>query len=97
MSWRKRERPNRRRWGKVRRLVLDRDSWRCQKCGKHGRMEVDHRVPLDLAPDRMYDLDNLQSLCQGCHFEKSQEERMGKPTPPEVIEWQRYLLTHTGQ
>ena len=87
MSWRKGERPSRRQWAKVRRLVLDRDSWRCVLCGKYGRMEVDHRVPLDIAPDRMYDVDNLQSLCSDCHFLKSQEERRGKPTPPEVLAW----------
>ena len=91
MSWRKGERPSRRQWAKVRARVLDRDGWQCQKCGKVGRLEVDHRVPLDIAPDRMYDLDNLQSLCRGCHFDKTRGERRGKETPPEVQEWRDYL------
>ena len=91
MSWRKGKRPNQRRWLKVRARVLDRDGWKCQHCGKHGRMECDHRIPLDIAPDRMYDETNLQSLCSDCHFLKSQDERRGKPTPPEVLAWRQYL------
>ena len=47
MSWRKGERPSRRQWARVRLAVLDRDSWRCQKCGKAGRLEVDHIKPLE--------------------------------------------------
>ena len=54
-------------------------------------MEVDHRIPLDVAPERMYDETNLQTLCRDCHFSKSQEERKGKPPSREVQEWQRYF------
>ena len=30
------------RWAALRRFVLDRDGWRCQRCGRYGRMEVHH-------------------------------------------------------
>ena len=66
--------------------VLDRDGWGCVRCGKKGRLEVDHRVRMEDG-GAVYDENNLQALCYSCHFSKSQEERMGKPTPPEVKEW----------
>ena len=40
-----------RRWARVRRAVLDRDGWRCRRCGRASRMEVDHVVPLDRGGD----------------------------------------------
>ena len=94
MSWRSGAQPNRRQWAKVRLLVLDRDGWACVKCGKAGRLEVDHRAPLDVAPERMYDLTNLQALCRGCHFAKTGSERRGREVDPEVAKWQRYLTEH---
>ena len=51
-----------RRWARVRRAVLDRDGWRCRKCGKAGRLEVDHIVP-DPGRDP-FDMGNLQVLCR---------------------------------
>ena len=86
MSWRKGEQPNRRQWRKVRLLALDRDAWTCTKCGKAGRLEVDHRVPLEDG-GALYDLDNLQTLCRGCHFDKSRGERRGREADPEVAKW----------
>ena len=41
------ERLNRHRWEAVRLQVLKRDDYRCSHCGKHGRMEVHHVLPLD--------------------------------------------------
>ena len=93
MSWRKGERPSRRYWGKVRLQVLERDSWRCQKCGKAGRLEADHRIPLEDG-GALYDLDNLQALCRSCHIAKSRGEQTVHETPPEVLEWRRYLPNH---
>jgi len=60
---RQHERLNRRRWSLERRRVLDRDGWRCRQCGRAGKLEVDHRIPLEDggAP---YDPQNLQS-CAG--------------------------------
>ena len=69
MSWRDRARPiDRRRWARVRRQVFQRDNWRCRACGKAGRLEAHHVQPLHKggAP---FDLDNLETLCRGCHIE----------------------------
>ena len=93
MSWRAGERPSRRQWGKVRLKVLDRDGWTCAKCGKAGRLEVDHIKPLE-EDGALYDLVNLQSLCRGCHFAKTRGERRGREADPEVAKWQRYLTDH---
>ena len=71
-------------------MVFDRDGWACVTCGKAGRLEADHIKPLEDG-GAVYDLVNLQALCRGCHWSKSQEERRGKPTPPEVLAWRRYL------
>ena len=93
MSWRQGAKPSRRHWSKVRLQVLDRDSWRCQKCGKTGRLEVDHIKPLEDGGE-MYDESNLQSLCRSpCHFDKTRRERRGKETDPEVAKWRRYLTS----
>ncbi|MDE0464614.1 MAG: HNH endonuclease signature motif containing protein [Caldilineaceae bacterium] len=38
---------NQARWRRVRWAVLRRDGFRCQACGKAGRLEVDHVKPID--------------------------------------------------
>ena len=47
----------------MRRFILDRDGWRCQRCGRAGVLEVDH-VNGDPADDRP---DNLRAMCRSCH------------------------------
>ena len=69
---------NKRRWEKVRRYVLDRDGWKCRECGKVGRLEIDHVIPLSQLPEddpeRWYDTGNLQTLCRKCHKAKTLKE-----------------------
>jgi len=68
----------------VRRAVFTRDGYRCRSCGRAGRLECDHRVPLWKDPSQdFYALDNLQSLCRGCHMRKSADERKRQPSPEE--------------
>lgn len=90
MSWRRGPTPNRARWNKIRLQVLDRDGWVCRKCGKSGRLQVDHIVPLEDG-GAIYDLLNCQSLCVPCHLEKTRGENQVKPTPLEVKEWRRFV------
>ena len=75
-------------WARIRREVLDRDGWRCQAegCGKPGRLEVDHIVPLHLGGTN--DLGNLQALCRGCHISKSSAER--RPVSGEQQAWRAF-------
>ena len=71
---------DRKRWGAVRRLALIRDGYRCVKCGKAGRLEVDHVKPLSKGGDP-WDLGNLQTLCRGCHIAKTRSEQPKQPSP----------------
>ncbi len=67
---------NHHRWAAVRRFVFERDGWRCTSCGKAGRLECDHVTPLERDPKQdPYAIDGLQSLCRGCHIEKTRTER----------------------
>ena len=72
-----------RRWQRVRRAVFDRDGWRCRSCGLPGALECDHIVPLDRGGDP-WGMDNLQSLCRGCHIAKTAAENRHEPTPDEA-------------
>ena len=78
-----------RRWRIVRRRILDRDGWRCVQCGKAGRLEVDHVVPVKAGGD-WWDPSNLQTLDRACHFGKSAREN-AHPDPPDVAAWRELL------
>ena len=80
-----------RRWRLLRRRILDRDGWRCVQCGKAGRLEVDHVVPVKDGGD-WWDPSNLRTLDRRCHFSKSAAEN-APPDPPDVAEWRAYLQT----
>ena len=83
---------HRRRWGRVRREVLERDGWRCVQCGKAGRLEVDHVIPLEREPGQdPYDPDGLQSLCVNCHANKTRTEN-GRELSPDEKAWQEFLI-----
>ena len=72
------------RWAITRRRVFDRDGWRCQRCGRTGRLECDHVLPI-WRGGAVWDLDNLQALCVSCHVRKSVGERERKD--PERDAW----------
>ena len=64
--------------------ALNRDGWRCRKCGKAGRLEVDHIVPVSQGGPEWgidaADISHVQTLCVGCHISKSAFEH-SKPDP----------------
>ena len=65
--------PNRARlpkhWVWLRATILERDGFKCVRCGSRNRLEVDHIEPGDNhAPD------NLQTLCRNCHITKTANE-----------------------
>lgn len=64
---------DRKRWARVRRSVLERDGYACKKCGRRGRLEVDHIQPLQRGGAE-FDPANLQALCRPCHFAKTRRE-----------------------
>ena len=81
------------RWRHARNRVLERDGWRCQAegCSVAGRLEVDHKRPmnkhLDLDP---YDLANLQTLCRSCHIEKTRVENR-RPLTSAEARWRGFV------
>lgn len=81
-----------RRWPALRLMAKRRDNFMCVKCGSRGRLEVDHVLPVRDAPDRAFDLTNLQCLCPKCHGAKTRAE-VGLPElSPERRAW-RDLIT----
>ena len=73
------------RWAVVRRAVLDRDGWRCTKCGRAGRLEVHHVVPLAVDPDQdPYAVEGLVALCRPCHFKRTADQNRRPPGPQEA-------------
>ena len=79
----------RRQWARVRSRVLALDGYRCRACGRPGRLEVDHIVPLEKGGAAL-DEHNLQTLCRGCHIAKHIHIRE-KDCDPERRAWREYL------
>ena len=69
--------------------MLDRDGWRCQGCGRSGRLECHHRVSLWRDPGQdPYDLAGIQVLCRRCHIRVTAEERLERnPPSPAEARW----------
>lgn len=72
-----------RRWAAARRAVLDRDGWRCTRCGRAGRLEVDHIQPL-ASGGAPFALSNLRTLCRGCHIVTTAAGNRRRRTPAEL-------------
>ena len=85
---------NSRRWAVVRRAVLERDGWRSRKCGRAGRLEVDHVVPLKRGGDA-WALNNLQTLCRACHLAKTATENR-RPLTPAELAWRALVADLAG-
>ena len=79
------------RWAASRRRVFERDRWRCQSCGRAGKLEADHIVRLEDEPGRdPYDETNIQALCRSCHIEKTAKENR-RPLTAEEAEWRAFV------
>ena len=58
-------------WDIIRKLVLKRDNYTCQKCGAKKKLDVHHKKPWRI--NKEDNPDNLISLCRKCHM---REERL---------------------
>lgn len=76
-----------RRWQVLRMAVLERDGWRCVRCGEQRRLEVDHIRPVRTHPELSYAIANLQALCPACHTKKTRLEIGFKPIPEDRQAW----------
>ena len=56
-----------RQWARARRAALDRDLWRCRRCGYPDGLEVHHVEPL-AAGGAPLALANLETVCRWCHL-----------------------------
>ena len=64
---------DRREWRRVRLFVLDRDGYRCVRCGRFGAMEAHHKVRG--GGGAPYDPDGIETLCRPCHLGETRRER----------------------
>ena len=74
-------------WAFCRAATLARDDYKCVLCGRRGRLEVDHIVPVSVGGAR-YDTENLQALCRGCHIKKTRSENLKSV---ERVEWKNFI------
>lgn len=65
------------RWQRLRLKVFERDGWRCQLCGKAGRLECDHKINWRDG-GAFWDEKNLQAACRGCHIKKTKAEAQAR-------------------
>ena len=84
-----------RRWKALRLQALRRDGFQCVQCGARTRLEVDHIEPVRDAPERAFDLDNLQTLCAADHALKTRVETGRAPLPTERLQWRDLLRKDT--
>lgn len=52
----------------LRKAVFERDAYRCQMCGDHKDLHIDHVIPV--VAGGLDEFDNLQTLCQTCNLRK---------------------------
>lgn len=69
-------------WSRLRLAILERDGWRCTRCGGiRGRLEVHHlHGPGDNRPEA------LTTYCRSCHIEVHRP-----PVAPDVAAWRDLL------
>jgi 5-methylcytosine-specific restriction endonuclease McrA len=61
-------------WRVARAAARQRDGNRCRRCGGTQRLQVHHLIPISEGGER-YALDNLITLCSGCHAQQHGGER----------------------
>ena len=80
------------RYRKLRRAYLDRNPL-CARCQSEGRTvaaeEIDHVVPVEVAPDLFWDQTNWAGLCRACHERKTAGEN--RRETPERAAWRERL------
>ena len=70
-------------WDNVREMVLKRDNYRCQDCGRDGtmtRLEVHHIIPLKNDGEE-FNRDNCITLCRVCHALRHHVEKPPRAKP----------------
>lgn len=76
------------RWKRTRRRMTSRDKYRCRNCGRPGRLEVDHILPVSRGGSP-WDPGNLQTLCRACHIDKTRQEN--EHHNPDRDKWRAFV------
>ena len=67
----------------------------CVVCKKEGIVrqadEIDHIIPVRVAPKRMWDVKNIQAICRPHHEDKTAAEN--RQEADEVPKWKEYMET----
>jgi len=58
----------------LRQMVLERDSYTCQKCNSNKNLQCHHIQPVTIEPLLSADIDNCITLCYNCHKEVHQKD-----------------------
>lgn len=82
----RRRRVKGRRWRSLRLSVLERDGYKCVRCRRNYRLEVDHIKPVSEGGAE-FDAANCQTLCRNCHLAKHD----GGDLLEERRQWRKYL------
>ena len=77
---------NARQWARAEKMAKDRTGWKCERCGKRGKLEVHHTKRLHDGGDP-YDPDNLEVLCRSCHIAHHRPDDM----LPGRAEWKKFV------
>lgn len=91
------DRVDRRRWSRFRRRLLDERGWRCEACGRAGRLEL-HHVEGVQDGGAVFDPSNVRILCRTCHANVHRGEKPAKT--PGRDEWRAFaaeLLEKTAK
>ena len=72
-------------WPQFRKMIFERDGWRCVNCGKPGKLECAHIVDVQVDPSRELDPSNARALCRECHLAETRQQR--RKVSPEQQAW----------
>ena len=57
----------------LRQMVLERDEYKCAKCGDSNNLQCHHILPVSIEPLLSADIDNCITLCKECHVKVHKE------------------------
>ena len=81
------DRIDRKKWGRFRRRIFDARGWRCEECGRAGRLEL-HHVEHVQNGGAVFDPANVRILCRTCHQNVHRGENPAKT--PGRDEWRAF-------
>lgn len=68
-------------WKRKKREILKAQHYECQRCKKKGKYmrarTVHHKEYLRKRPDLALDNDNLEAICDGCHYDEHHRMKPG--------------------